>query len=587
MQAMPDDRKRTSPAGILVAFYILLVVGIVAVDRMTKMLLAMQEQNGGIRPVFAPLARLGNAYLAAREHWLFYAVPLLFGPVLLFLLLKKWLTATYRWAAETAGFAFKKAKYTFPSQPFSFREAIEGNRDPENQVALGADAKGRLVYLTDTQRSMHIHLLGQTGSGKTKSVIEPLVYQDMRRQRGVLMIDAKGSAENEDRLTAMAAAVGRLTELKILTLNPYRKGHTYNPLHLIANANPRAVAERIFMGFAGDMDNPYYRDQASQLFRDLVCVLASTGKRFAMPDVAAAIASPDVRAHVFKLASDRAAVRQIEAQFRGLGREAGKTFTGLLAAVRRYDVPQVNAYDPDIILEEEFDRDGLVAFYLPANLYPQLARYLGVVVFQHLQQIGALRQLDPRRSQRPVFVYADEFYTFAYEGMTNAVNKLRDAKVSILLSHQSMSDLEKVSKEYAKGIWDNTRTKIVLYQNDPELCERVARALGTEKDVKKTNRVSADSLLVAHSTLEASEREVDEYRLHPNHIKALASYGQAYLVNDSSFVGVNLELLDRHLELPAATPPAPKRPSSDGLRLHELFVQLGDSATTTRPEDRP
>jgi hypothetical protein len=108
------------------------------------------------------------------------------------------------------------------------------------------------------------------------------------------------------------------------------------------------------------------------------------------------------------LASDKTAVRQIEAQFRSLGRDAGKTFTGLRTAVRRYDLDIVNAYDPDIVLEDDLDAGRIVAFYLPANYYKQLARYIGLVVFQHVQYIGSLRQLEPSRSQTPVYVYADE-----------------------------------------------------------------------------------------------------------------------------------------------------------------------------------
>ena len=100
--------------------------------------------------------------------------------------------------------------------------------------------------------------------------------------------------------------------------------------------------------------------------------------------------------------------------------------------MKRYDIPAVNAYDPDIVLEDELDGNGVVAFYLPVNYYKQLARYIGLCVFQHVQQVGALRQLDRSRAQAPVFVYADEFYSFAYEGFTDAVNKLRD-RVTMLL----------------------------------------------------------------------------------------------------------------------------------------------------------
>lgn len=59
----------------------------------------------------------------------------------------------------------------------------------------------------------------------------------------------------------------------------------------------------------------------------------------------------------------------------------------------------------------------------------------------------------------------------------DSLNKLRDAHIQFTLSHQSMSDLELVSKEFAQAVWDNTRTKDLLAQDNPELCERMARSL--------------------------------------------------------------------------------------------------------------
>jgi hypothetical protein len=83
--------------------------------------------------------------------------------------------------------------------------------------------------------------------------------------------------------------------------------------------------------------------------------------------------------------------------------------------------------------------------------------------------VDALRQMDRARSQVPLYVYVDEVYSLAYLGLVEALNKLRDAHISLLLSHQDLSDLERVSPEFARGVWGNTRNKIVLYQSDDEL----------------------------------------------------------------------------------------------------------------------
>lgn len=569
---MPPDAKPRSPLSVVVTL-LLAMGGLVALlEQASRSLLARQEAHGALPPASRPVAHVVNLYLVARfhvlDHWVIYLALLVLGPALALLGLKKLWAAASRWREQVSGIGFKNETYDLPRVSFSFDELVAANPHPEDQVVLGVDDGGVPIYLDDRARTMHVHCLGQTGTGKTKSVIEPLLYQDVRRGRGVLVVDGKGSQENEERLAAIAAAAGRLGEVKAFTLSPFRSCHTYNPLHMTPGGDPRAIGERVFSSFAEDMDQPYYRDQSRMFFVALVSAFAATGQRFSMQDVGAAIASPELLRHALALSSDGKARRSIEAQMNRLGRRCGETFTGLLAAVQRYDIPAVNAYDPDIVLEDEIDRGGIVGFYLPANYYKQLARYMGLCVFQHLQQVGALRQLDRSRSQRPLYVYADEFYTFAYEGFTDAVNKLRDANVSILLAHQTFSDLEKVSKEYASGIWDNTRNKIVLYQNDPDVCERLAKALGTTKGVELTVRRSVDSFLNSYSTLESSSREVDAYRCHPNRIKSLRC-GQAYLAQDSEFHGVNLEQVP---ELPPATVPAPKLARAEGLGLHEYFV---------------
>lgn len=566
------QRPAPSFSSVLIGLLIAAALVIAACERLATSLLAKQAEEGSLPTGYQLPAAILNRYLEARyhvvAHWLVYAVVVLFGPGIAYLALKKWLAMAGRMREERAGMAFKQQSYAYPVLPFSLRETIKNNPLPQEQVFLGVTQEGAPVYLTDHQRSMHLHVIGQTGSGKTRSVIEPLLMQDLRRGRGVIVVDGKASEENVKRLCSMADAAGRLDRVKLFYPVPGFSSHTYNPLHLLPDSDPRAIAEMVFTSFRDDLDNSYYRDQAGRLFRGLLCALAGTGKRFRMLDVAAAIASEDVLMHALSQTSDKKARRDIEAQRTSLGRKWGETFTGLLAAVQRYDHPAVNALDPDIVLEREIETSGVVGFFLPANFLKQFARYMGLITFQHLQLIGSLRQLNRSRNQTPVYVYADEFYSFAYEGFTDAVNKLRDAKVSFLLAHQTLSDLQKVSPEYAKGIWENTRNKIVLYQNDPELAELVAKGIGTKKEIEQTQRRSADGFLNSVAMLESATKEVDAYKFHPNRLKAL-TLGQGYLIQDAEFSALSLQMVP---DLPEAAPPPPQPLSQDGIGLHEMFL---------------
>jgi hypothetical protein len=133
-----------------------------------------------------------------------------------------------------------------------------------------------------------------------------------------------------------------------------------------------------------------------------------------------------------------------------------------------------------------------------------------------------------------------------------------------------LADLELVSKEFATAVWDNTRTKDILNQDNPELCKRVARSIGTHQVKELTVRRKEGPLLTSLATGDASSKLVDAYRLHPNAIKALARCGQGYLLSDSGLHPVAYGMLP---PLTADYPlPRKEHRGARGLRLYETFV---------------
>ena len=604
---------------VCVGLFCLLFFGVMALEYWTwgeQLRLAAGDPEPALS---ARELKAAAPYLAVRARfmarWWLYAPLIVLVPMLLFVLLRKWSAAMSGFRERFANMDFKLASDVLDNvvtrrassvseeiaqMQQAFIAALAAHAYPETSVVLGLDKKGAPILMTDRQRSMHMQVLGYTGSGKTQSVLFPMMYQDARRlwndprtrekvHRTIVLVDAKGSIENEQMLASIAAATGRLDDLRIFSLNPGVVSHTYNPLYMSPTADPRQVAERVFSTF--EFEVQYYGDMARELWVNLICAMASSGKQMTMLDAAAAISSQEVMARALALATDRAAIRAIESRYDQLGEKVGETYTGLLAQVNAYDHPAINVYNPDIVLEDMFQNGGLVGFSLNANAYKVQARAIGLIAMQDIQQVGAGRQMNRELSQAPAYIYADEFYNFAYEGFIDAVNKLRDANLSMALLHQSMADLHQVSPEFAQGVWDSTRNRVVLFQSDTELCDNLAASVGTRKNIVQTVRRSTDGFLNQESMLEASTREVDEYVLHPNQIKHL-KMGQAYLVQtglaESTYehrwwkrrdkvapsptvaIGANLALMP---PLPAASPPTPApRDTTSGIGLHRMFV---------------
>jgi hypothetical protein len=135
---------------------------------------------------------------------------------------------------------------------------------------------------------------------------------------------------------------------------------------------------------------------------------------------------------------------------------------------------------------------------------------------------------------------------------------------------QSLADLELVSKGFATAVWDNTRMKDILNQDNPELCKRIARSIGTHQVRELTVRRKEGPLLTSLATGDASSKMVEAYRLHPDAIKALARCGQGYLLSDEGPAPVAYGMLPP-LTADYLLPRKDQR-KARGLRLYETFV---------------
>ena len=452
------------------------------------------------------------------------------------------------------------------------------------------------VYISPRQRTMHRHVLGKTGSGKTQSVLWPMALQDALDGKGILVMDAKGSDENVRTMKAIAAMTKREHQLKVFSLpawnQPRLTSHTYNMVYVRprtptdSGGDPAVTAERVFSVLPLG-DNEYYNTQAQVMFTNLCKLLhgmvdsSGHGLPFTLRDIAVCFRGignvggwSRALLSCLEQSLDREAALAIQAQQRQLGSDVNKCFSGITGAIDRFLSPLVNAYAPDIIIEEVLETNQLVYVQLPANLFRIQAPALGRVLLQDVKQEGSLRQVfRASRNQTPFAVVVDEFYNFADLTFVDSLNKLRDANLEYTLAHQSIADLELVSREFATAVWDNTRTKDILAQDNPELCEKLARSIGTQQTVEKTVRMQQGALFTSLTTGDASSKLVEEYRLHPNRIKSLARCGQGYLFNDEGLHPVCYGMLPP-LGMDYALPRR-EQLNARGLRLYERFITAG------------
>jgi type IV secretory system conjugative DNA transfer VirD4/TraG family protein len=541
------------------------------------------------------------------------ATSILLGGVVLALLAYR--TALLVWrnqvVARLAGTYFREADQRFPSRTIDVLAEIR--RRPSGHTFVGLSPRRtavgwrwKPVYISERQRTTHRHVLGKTGSGKTESVLWPQVLQDVLDGKGCVVISGKGSDEEVATIKGIAQVAGREADLRVFALpawnQPNLPSHTYNMVWVEPGTpggdggDPVAVAERVFSVLPLG-DNRYYNTQAQIMFTNLCQLLHGMvdargfGRPFTMRDLAVCLKGVGNRNpawqgaldHCLERSRDRVAAREVVSQIDRLGHEIHKALSGLVGAVDKFQAPLVNAYAPDIVMSDVLERNLIVYVQLPSNLFKIQAPSLGKVFLMDVQQEGSLRQVfRATRNQRAFSVVVDDFGRFADLSFVDSLNQLRDANLQFTVAHQSLADLELVSREFANAVWDNTRIKDVLNQDHPALCEMVAKSIGTQQEVLKTVRTEAGPLLTSLATREASTRLVESYKLHPNRIKNLARCGQGFLYTDSTLHPVC------YGQLPPirADYPLVSRPEAAvaGLHLYDRFI--GRARAGARGGDR-
>ena len=582
--------------------------------------------NGlGVRAALVLLAPVMRRYLSVRAgvvaHPALTIVVLAAVVAIVAVATRYWLLFWHNHVvARLSGTYFAPEVAGFPTRTVDL--LLEIGRRPKGHYFVGQRPtrgllgwRWRPVYISQRQKTMHRHVIGKTGSGKTASVIWPGVLQDALDGKGVLVMDAKGSDENIRTMKAIAALSRREHQLRVFSLpawnQPQLFSHRYNMVHVRPRGtrgpadpggDPEVTAERVFSVLPLG-DNEYYNTQAQIVFTN-VCKLLhgmvderKVGLPFTMRDIAVCLKGVGntggwerALRHCLDTSLDREAKREVESQVSRLGKDVHKCFSGVVGAVDKFLSPLVNAYAPDIVFEDLLEGNGLVYVQLPANLFRIQAPAMGKAMLMDVQQEGSLRQVfRTTRNQRPFSVVVDEFYNFADLSIVDSLNKLRDAHLEYTLAHQSIADLELVSKEFATAVWDNTRTKDVLNQDNPELCEKLSASIGTHQVVQKTVRQQQGALFTSLTTGDASSKLVEAYRLHPNAIKNLARCGQGYLYSDEGLTPVSYGMLPPGLEADFPL----KRNDQDrarGLRLYETYIsgaEASDPKVLTLPVSAP
>lgn len=360
------------------------------------------------------------------------------------------------------------------------------------------------IFLPDSIRRRHVHLLGATGSGKTESVILNFIGQDIRRGIGSIILDAKGDISFLDYLNKNVKSdrlmVFDLSDPTSLSYNPLKSG------------SPLESAQRLFASMTWSEE--FYQSKALSALQQLFEIHS---QRFDRNPTLIELREYLLSAQSFANAiGDTGNLKNADREFNDL--------SGLRDQLRSLTVGHLGKLldeSPNGVDLSKAKEGYVIYFRLQSLLSPKAVGTIGKLLINHLNflagtahRVGGDAELVP--------IYLDEFASFACLEFADLISKARSAGYALHFSHQSVGDLTEVSPGFLNRISDNSATKIVMRINDPDSAEFFARSFGTKIFQKITQRISGDKDIEDGELQgEGTVREAHQFRASPDVFKTL------------------------------------------------------------------
>jgi hypothetical protein len=421
-------------------------------------------------------------------------------------------------------------------------------RTREHILFLGLDDDANPHFVTAEHRNHHILISGTTGSGKTEAM-KSLAFHDLRFGRGFVFIDMKGDRALAEQIYAACLAHGRQDDFLFFSLGG-EFSHSYNPL---ASGDAMAKRDRILSACTWS-EEAFYRNEAKAALSRVLAALETRGTITAY-DLYRVFDDKRIYAQVGKWAApeDRPKFERDLSHWEDFCRN----LSGLRANLHEFASARdrLCVAHADIDFREVHARNRIVYFELNSQMRPEAARAVARMLLEDLKHQSGTLAAGDESNRTPFSVYIDEARQAVYEGFIGFMTQCRSAGIGLTLATQSPLDFDGKDGPVTLAVTQNTATKILFCQRDPESASFCAALGGTYTTQKETTQVTDDAFGRPEATGLRSQRDADVFHGHPNDLKALPR-GRAFLVQEA----VRAMIYTRYSGKPSKVPFKPTTP---------------------------
>ncbi|GIL17075.1 MAG: hypothetical protein BroJett040_08260 [Oligoflexia bacterium] len=381
-------------------------------------------------------------------------------------------------------------------------------------------------YLTEGQLNHHVHVVGASGYGKTV-LLSHIIKQRISQNKGLMFVDLKGDMETLMAFSKLVLEADRINDLQIFSLTEKQMSTPYN---FIEDGTATQLRDRIMSSL--NWSEEYYKNQsASYLLKLLIVLCWFRDNKNTIFNLKSILEGASSLAYIEKLAleipQDEDGVFRAASDCRAFlkDNENNKSLQGLRTQIESLvlsDFGQLITADYKGINHFETVNQGkIIFFFLDSRRYGDTAKTVGRFVLQDLKAASARVDAEiPKVDRKPFTVVIDEFADLAQEDFIGFLDRARSSRMSVVVAHQEICDLERVSPEFAGRLMGNTSTLYAFLQKRPESAEIISSMAGT-RTVWRTTKQTERMFFIDIESGKGTKRETEEFVIHPNLIKTL------------------------------------------------------------------
>lgn len=357
-----------------------------------------------------------------------------------------------------------------------------------DQIFLGLDLQrsAQPFYAHRQWLKGHVQVVGGPGSGKTESLVQPVWFQEVRRNVATIIIDGKASRRNVDKFYTIASSLAQAQDVFYFNPADPERSATYNPL---LKGTVSDVKRKIMASINWVEHSSATREQLDSALNIFLRAIEETGSYFNLRELLEYFQSPDyLRSQVEKV-NDPYLKNGLNTILNGYS-NFQKEISFFISLLR--DLFQAGYGKLLVTKDPEIDIMGIYYgrkdcyFTLPMHSDERSIRFLGQLILEDIRHCFhhiAMHHSDSSAEEGLLII--DEMAKFASPHFIEVLKASRNVGVSVFYTNQSLAELDNpglgLSKVFRDQLADHTNAVFCFQLGSPESIQLMIERIGKTK----------------------------------------------------------------------------------------------------------